>query len=305
MTDTPLMLISDYVIPELRILEANELRKRGISQTKIAYVLGVSQPAVKKYLESDIIKAEKNLVKVGIDEPSIHEFLDSVIPILLEGEKEKAMLFTTLWSLKNLSLLKLCDFHKTIQRISPSCNICKGIYVENEEKELEVALSLIKYKGVACLIPEVMSNLAYAKHNPKSISDIMAIPGRIIKVKDTIIVPNGPEWGGSKHLATILLSLARKKEGDRSIRAVMNIKYSKDLDDVLDKLNFKYAKVSGGSTDEEIAEIVSESCNNCDVVIHTGGIGIEPITYVFGQDPITTVTKVIKIADLYCGKKSN
>lgn len=51
--------------------------------------------------------------------------------------------------------------------IPTDCDICKGLYKENEEEMIELALYMLQNESVALLIPEVLSNIAFAKSNAK------------------------------------------------------------------------------------------------------------------------------------------
>lgn len=271
-----------------------------MTQTKIAILIGVSQPAVKQYLKEDEEDYYKRLMELGLTRQEIEELISQLTEILQKGDIKESMSFLTVKGLSYLSELKFCKYHKSIDPEIPfDCNICKALYKEDEEKIMEIALSLIQKESVAKLLPEVLSNLAYARKDAKDENDILAIPGRITIVRGIPTPVSKPSWGSSKHLAKVLLYVMSK---DPKIRAVMNIKYNDTILKTLSALNYKYT-FSGPidiPDDERIAEDVGKSfVPGLDAVIHLGGKGVEPNVYIFGEDPLIVARKISEIAKEY------
>jgi len=298
--DTPLSLITDIMLPNVRGLVAKRLRASGMSQSRIASLIGVTQPAVKQYLDGDEQEYKENLVKLGLSVSEIEFLISSISSLLSMGRGEETSAYITVFGLSNLSRLRFCEFHRRFNpSISPECRICQGFYRENEENELELAVSMIRNPEVAKLVPEVLSNLAFSKRNPQSVSDVIAVAGRIAVIGGIPTPASRPTWGGSRHLATILLR-ALKVCG--KWRAVMNIKFDDRVEQALKTAGLVYSKVgpSQDKDDERIAQMVASSLGDCpDVVVHLGGNGIEPNAYVFGENPLEVATKVMKIAKNY------
>lgn len=271
-----------------------------MSQNRIAMLLGVTQPAVKQYLDESEEENYKKLQKLGLERKEVDEIVSDIVDILNKNDVKSAMYYITDVGLKYLSELKFCKFHKELDRYIPQdCDICRYIYRQSEEERMEVALSMLQNESVTPLIPEVLSNLAFAKKNPKDIHDILAVEGRITKVKGLPTPASEPAWGGSKHLATILLKVTEK---DPSVRSVMNIKYDKGIDKAIKSLGMRTAYVgpSDENDDESIANMIyAVFSGDQDCIVHLGGKGIEPVVYVLGKDPVEVVKKVIEIARKY------
>ncbi len=184
--------------------------------------------------------------------------------------------------------------------ISSDCRICQSLYKEDEESQLQLALSLLRNESVSKLIPEILSNLAYSKRDAREILDVLAIPGRIAVIGGVPTPASRPTWGGSRHLATILLETRRKCERWRS---VMNIKYDEKVEEAILKSGLRLVKVgpSDRRDDQSIANMVASVISSCpDVVVHLGGNGVEPNCYIFGENPLEVSSKVNKIAKLCC-----
>lgn len=139
-----------------------------MSQTKIAYLLGVSQPAVKQYLDEDENVYYKRLLNLGLSKEELDDFLEKLTQLLLNGDSKQVMEYVSLTFLSNLSKLKFCKFHKMIDTEIPNdCEICRNFYKENEEELIQLALSMLQNEAVGQLIPQVLSNLAFAKSDAK------------------------------------------------------------------------------------------------------------------------------------------
>lgn len=298
--DTPLTLITDVLLPNIRALEAKRLRNLGMSQSRVASAIGVTQPAVKQYLDIQEKFYLEKLYELGLTDEDINYVLDTLTEILLVNDVKNAMHFITTFGLMKLSKLKFCNYHRSKDpRIPQDCRICEGLYKEDEEEELEISLAMLQNSLVSPLIPEVLSNIAYAKESPKGIEDVIAVAGRITKIRDIPTPASRPMWGASKHLGRIIIGVNRKFP---EIRSVMNIKYDERVRKCLDELRYKYTIVgpSDYASDETIEnEVIQNYTEVFDAVIHLGGKGVEPITYIFGKTSLDVVKKVLAIAKKY------
>jgi predicted fused transcriptional regulator/phosphomethylpyrimidine kinase len=297
--ETPISLITDIFLPNIRALEAKKLRSMDMSQSKIASLLGVTQPAVKQYLDTrDSIYLNK-LKELGMTENEINEFLSNLTEILLKNEIKNVMFFITIYSMDMLSRLRFCPYHRKINPLIPQdCNICEKLYKEDEEEQISLAASMLQNEIISPLIPEVLSNIAFARKNPREINDVIAIAGRITKIRGIPTPVSKPMWGASNHLAKILIAI---NSNYPEIRSVMNIKYDENVKKSIQKLGYRFtlAGPKDYANDDILAKDIANAFNGVDVVIHLGGKGVEPITYVFGKNPLEVVRKVIEISRKY------
>ncbi|MEM0174055.1 MAG: thiamine-phosphate synthase family protein, partial [Sulfolobaceae archaeon] len=210
MFKSPLDMITEILIPTLRAIEAKRLRQLGMSQNKIAMLLGVTQPAIKQYLDESEENLYSKLIDLGLSKEEIEEFLQNITELLLKGDQKAVMSYLTIFGLSSLSYLKFCRYHKKIDSNIPNdCEICRDLYRESEEELMNIAVLMLENRIVTPLIPEVLSNIAFAKRNARSEKDIIAIPGRITKVFEIPKASSKPAWGGSKHLALVLLNVMK------------------------------------------------------------------------------------------------
>ena len=86
---------------------------------------------------------------------------------------------------------------------------------------LSRAVESLKEANIAPLIPEIGANLAYASPQARGVSDIAALPGRLVRVKDRVVTHGEPEMGCSAHMALTLL-VARERFPEA--RSVINLR---------------------------------------------------------------------------------
>jgi len=176
----------------------------------------------------------------------------------------------------------------------------KEIYLAIES--LQKAIKKLQSYSVGSLIPEVQSNLGYAIPFAKSVEDVVAFPGRIIRVKDTILVPLPPEPGGSNHIARIILTVMNFAP---EYRSAMNIRYSPELIQKCRKQNWKIKKFDrqkepdkiklkeGASLEWGISSILQNQSHIPDVIYDQGDVGKEPMIRILGKNPEEVVDKIL------------
>lgn len=187
--------------------------------------------------------------------------------------------------------------------VNPSGNPERRKVLKDMSKAVE---TLEDHPEVADLVPEVQMNIAMAIPQARSIDDVVAIPGRIVRIFNRVKASSHPTFGGSRHVARALLTAMRY---DRSMMAAMNIRYSKTILDVCGQLGFsrsfcdrkrepkKVREVEGASTSWAVEEAIKAFGGNVPDVIHlTETVGKESIILVFGRSSTDVVTKVLKIA---------
>ncbi len=80
----------------------------------------------------------------------------------------------------------------------------------------------IEIKNIYRNIPECQTNFVYSKQKPKSIKDILGISGRIVKTGKHVEIAGNLTYGGSKHVATAVLTMNKKFP---QICSAINLKY--------------------------------------------------------------------------------
>ncbi|MEL9991773.1 MAG: thiamine-phosphate synthase family protein [Thermoproteus sp.] len=288
----PLELLAERVIQPLKGLLAHELASRGFSQGRIGQTLGISQPAVSAYLRVGRDQYEKRLLEVGISREEIGRVLDVVTTAVEQGNYAEAVEYINDFALSLLASLRLCEVHRSITPHLKDCEVCKNIAISNEVKnKIMLSFNILRNnKSVVGLVPRVLMNIVELSGEGP-----IGFPGRISAVGNTLVVSSEPQLWGSRFLGRLILDVNKIY---KDIKAVINIKYSKELIDCLKKINYKYTVVGPSNTEEEsIKNIVSAmSSQRYDVVLDEGGVGIEANAYVFGFDAPDVAAKVVRLA---------
>lgn len=168
-------------------------------------------------------------------------------------------------------------------------------------------------KEFAELIPEVRTNLVYAKQNTQTAEDVLGIDGRITVVDGMPCAVGRPRFGASSHMARLIIEL---NKFDHSIRAGINfasnpelvewlkdycrskgwvfsvIDRSKEPDDVKER--------EGASMPWKVEELIRTACGKVPKLFYeTGAVGKEPVTVLVGRDPVEVAKEACEIGRLY------
>jgi predicted fused transcriptional regulator/phosphomethylpyrimidine kinase len=228
---------------------------------------------------------------------------------MLESVGKANETFCAFWK-GMLSRGLLCDYHKSLYPSLGECDVClkapEHPSVEHMEilRDMEHALSMLEESSYFVkLIPEVAVNIAMSLKDAKSEMDVAAVPGRIVALRDRPKSMSRPEFGASKHMAKVLLRVRSVKN---EVRAVMNMKYDEGVEAAVKKLgmNLAYTEKGDASGEEAVIEAIAAAFrkyNDLDVVFDKGGVGLEPMTYIFGKSATDVVRKALRIARGYIG----
>ncbi|UCD78811.1 MAG: bifunctional hydroxymethylpyrimidine kinase/phosphomethylpyrimidine kinase [Desulfobacterales bacterium] len=184
------------------------------------------------------------------------------------------------------------------------------IHIENltEQKnvlaELKRAAEYLVQQRLGMMIPEVRSNLGYALPMPANYEDVAGFPGRISQVGDEVLICKDPVFGGSRHIARVILAAMQHAP---ELRSAMNIRYSRTILECCRKLGYRAAsfdrrheprdvKEREGSTLEWGTDAALRSlAEKPDLVYDEGDVGKEPMIRVLGTNPLEVVEKVNRI----------
>ncbi|HMB46375.1 MAG TPA: bifunctional hydroxymethylpyrimidine kinase/phosphomethylpyrimidine kinase [Candidatus Methanoperedens sp.] len=200
------------------------------------------------------------------------------------------------------------------QAITRSVNIGKGASPVNQIghtlddahryrviRNIEEAFDLIKKcKEFSNLIPEVGCNIAMGIPDASSITDIAAVSGRIVRLKNEPHAVGCVAFGASSHIARIVLTAMHYND---QMRAAMNIRYSDEALAACEDIGFCIASFrredepEGVSTMEwGISDAVMREGKVPDVIYDKGGIGKEAMIRLLGRKAIEVAGYATKIA---------
>ncbi len=186
-----------------------------------------------------------------------------------------------------MPLISLKKKHECLNKLQEACNYLMSFKCGN-------------------LIPEVSSNLVYAKANAKNENQVAGFPGIILRLYDAAYAAAQPEFGASKHMTHVVLTVMKY---DPSCRSVMNIKYSKEIIKICRKIGFSVKSFDrkeepkerkereGFSLEWGVNKVLAQNEMVPDIIYDEGGWGKEPMVRVFGKNPIDVVKKVKIISE--------
>jgi len=294
-------------LPNIRVILAHELYKRNYSQTKIAEILGITQARINGYLKSSYEKSLDNLQMMGLKKEDITLLVDNFFSENGIDKFFALRMINSYWQ-NLLANGKICQYHYKMAGLNQNCTICLKSNIASDfledvrmKNELKEAFKLLNSSPFfPYIMPQINTNIAYAKDKAEKINDVLAFPGRIIKYKSGIKILADPEFGASNHLAKMLI-LAHKK--DNSIRSCIDIKFDKSILKIIKELEIEY-NYNLRYDDEEDPVVFSfrEYLKNKKIpriLIDDGRKGYESICYIFGKNPIDIAKTTLLIAEKY------
>ena len=171
----------------------------------------------------------------------------------------------------------------------------------------------------AQLIPEVRTNMVYAKQGAKTRDDVLAVDGRITVVNRMPFAAGRPRLGASSHMARLIIELAKVDPSYRAgIDFMNNPAFAAWLKQYCAEKGWVFSVIDRSNEPEEVKEKecgsmpwkVAEAVRACGgvapkVFYETGAVGKEPVTVLVGKDPIEVVDQVIEIAMRYTAELSS
>jgi hydroxymethylpyrimidine/phosphomethylpyrimidine kinase len=166
------------------------------------------------------------------------------------------------------------------------------------------AIESLKKMRIGHLIPEVQSNIGVGISGASEAGDVIAFPGRIVRLGEGIVTVSHPRFGGSQHVAKIVLTIMRYEP---SRRAVMNIKMTTPILNACRKLKFKMAsfrredeppevkQMEGSSLEWGTDYAIRKNGSVPDIIYDLGGQGKEEMIRVLADDVESLVEKIRKI----------
>jgi len=308
-----------FIIPLATVITPNKFEAEILSKTKIN---------VKNTLEkvAKIIQkmGAKNVVITGIETKNnqISDFvLEKNKVYFISGDKiskinhgsgcnfSAAIIFALA---KNKSIRESGRFAKqfTYNSIKNAKNLGGGIAITDIKKYDKINSELsdtitefVKIKNIYKNIPECQTNFVYSKQKPKSTKDILGISGRIVKTGKYVMVAGNLTYGGSKHVATAVLTMNKKFP---QICSAINLKYQNSTMSKIKKsklIVFSYdrsqesknVKVKNSTIEWGIKNVIKNSKKVPDIIYHKGDFGKEPMIIVFGDNPNNVLKKILKI----------
>ncbi len=308
-----------YLIPIATVITPNRFEAEYISKIKVN-----SKNSLQKAAKIIQEMGAKNVVITGLELKKNYIFDFIMTEKNQELIKNKKLKISNhgsgcnysasmIFSLANgKSILESAKFaHEfSFDSIRDAEKVGKGLAITQKKFDsmyLELSRAInkfIKIKNISKRIPECQTNFVFSKKSPKSIKDVLGISGRIVKTGTNVTQAGNLEYGGSKHVATAILTLNKKFP---HIRSAINLKFQKEIITKLEKNNLtvkNYERIrepkmiknkEGSSIEWGIDRVLKDSKEAPDAIFHKGDFGKEPMIMIFGTNPNSIIEKISKI----------
>ena len=302
-------LMVQSFLPAMRHLVALRLRSRGLSQNRISSLLGVTQASVSLYLSSDQERAYRLLARFSVSRGRAERESDSLAEALLQSPVEGVKALNRIW-IGLLGSGAVCPAHREMYPSLAGCDFCITEYgpragdISEAVSEVAGAVKLLEASAeFVSIMPEVSVNLACAAGDATSPREVVAIPGRIVKVKDRAKAMLPPEAGASVHMSRMLLLVRTKAP---RLRACINLRYDARLGALLARSGIRAltlgkhpSRPAEDATVDSLDRKLRAGAAAFDAVVDEGGSGIEPNVYLFGTGAKEVARLAIKLAEDY------
>jgi XRE family transcriptional regulator, thiamine biosynthesis regulator len=280
-----------------------------MSQNRISALLGVTQASVSVYLSLDSKKAYGSLAFLNVREDEADRIAARLSSAVAAGPVVGVRTLMSVWT-GLLGQGLVCDAHRAAYPSLAACDVCMVEYGRrHRESELSVAevsdaVKLLEGSSeFVSVMPEVSVNIASAAPGATSPADVVAVPGRVVKVRGRAKAMLPPEAGASVHMAKmLLLAMSRQPE----LRACINLLYDRRMEGLLRREGLRIlavrAKPRLGVEDPTLTALESKlrvTRGRFDALIEEGGSGIEPNVYLFAKGAREAAEVAIRLAKAY------
>lgn len=302
-------LMSHLMLPALRKLVSRRLRRDGLSQGRISSLLGVTQASVSLYLSGDSGAAYSALQSLALGREEADRYAALLAEDLKRSPADAVGTLVSVWR-DLLGRGLICPAHRSEHPELASCDVCMREFgprpAPRDPQPLQLVSKAVRIlesaPGLARAMPEVSINLVYAPAGSSSPEDVVAVPGRIVRVHGSVRATLPPEYGASAHMSRVLLAVAARLPKKR---AAVNLRYDPRMAGVLSRLGVATVSFGGsyppGAGDRVVAAVVAllKSARRFEALADTGGEGSEPNLYLFGAGPVEVARLAARLASAY------
>lgn len=176
------------------------------------------------------------------------------------------------------------------------------------QNTVSAANILVSFDEFGKLVPEVGCNIVMAIPEASVVTDVAGVSGRIVCVRGRPYIAGNVEFGGSDHVARMILAAMRF---DPSIRAAVNLRYSEKILHICKELEHSIAFFDRADEPSHVSTmdwgvtsaIMGFSSTALkkvpDIIYDKGSVGKEPMIRLFGKNAEEVANKAVMIARLY------
>ena len=303
----PCEIVQRDFLRAVRTSVARSLKEEGFSQTEIASKMDLTQAAVSKYLSQPLTKT-----KLAGEIDSLSQKLTEMIKT---SESEADQIVREICSACMRSRLgsTLCEMHqdKVPSLKAVNCQVCSQLLGGRDDELAERALVISdilealrmveQSESFEAIVPQVRANFVACNDLAETVKDVAGVPGRITIIDGRARALISPQFGASQHTAELLL---HAKSTWSRVRACLCISGKQEVVKIATKKGFQVLSLK---EPESAAFGIIKSLKDTNQIpgrrisfpaIHVpGGIGIEPILYLFGPSAKELSEKSLGLSD--------
>lgn len=256
--------LADDVFPRVRAHTARRLVDAGWSQARAGTAVGLSQAMVSKHLSSP---PPTDVLVERLSDELARE-------LLAPGVQDAAS-------------------------VSPWCGTLTAAnakpHADAALRDVLAAERLLLDAPPLRVMPQVGLNVAVALPDASGPDDVLAFPGRLVDAGGRLVRPAPPAFGGSGHLARVLLALRTRAP---RVGALANVRGGRDVLAKARALGWSVQAVerATAATDEAtLLRAIDAGRRAVDAVHDPGAVGLEACLYVAGPDAATVARKILSL----------
>jgi hydroxymethylpyrimidine/phosphomethylpyrimidine kinase len=301
-------------VPEAEMLSGIKIRSRGDTRRAARAIAKLGPRAVlikgghlKEREIVDLLYAEKNFTELKgprIITEQLHgtgcSLASAITAELAKGSNiEKAVHKARDFIIE--AIMGRLDVGKGVKPVNQFAALFKEAEKSRIMGEVWAAAQLLANdKKFYKLLPEVGSNIAMALPNARTRSDIVGLSGRIVRVGDRAHLTGFPTFGGSEHVANIVLTAMHY---DPNIRAGLNIRFSGEVLRVCRRLGLRISEFNREKEPRGAKtmiwgtrQAIEKAGRVPDVIFDRGAKGKEAMVRLLGRSAIEVAERALKIS---------
>lgn len=310
----PCEIVTEQLLPLMRKALVVELvSNRGVSQLQAAKIVGVTQPAVSSYLHSQP-RTNKELK----GSTKVKELAKSLTEDWMGGRLSETDAIRRVCELciEMRSNGPICTIHHSnYEELPVNCEVCLEDLSRSKKRSREdweiiesvrQSIRIIEScRELASLIPEIGMNITYAKPTATGIENVAGIPGRIHPIGGYPRSSRPSEFGGSSHVARATLTMMSFQP---LLRSAMSLRYDQDAIEILSEKGLVVSQFDRKDEPPEVRNMDGMTIpwgirraypatkDPPTVIFDLGGIGKEPMIFLFGTNPVEVALIAVDIA---------
>ena len=303
----PCEIVQRNFLRVVRTFVARALSESGFSQTEIASNMNLTQAAVSKYLSQPVVKTRLA--------SEIEILTNKLTEMIRSGDSAADKMVREICSTCMRSRLgsTLCEIHqeKVPSLKTVNCQVCAQLLSGSDDDLSERAIvisdmvdalrTIEASESFVEIVPQVRANLVTCNRNASSMEDVAGVPGRITIIDGRARALVSPQFGTSHHTAKLLVDV---KETWTRILSCLCVSGREAVVKSAKKIGFKVVTLQDPeSTATKIikalksAEDIPGTRTTYPAIHVPGGIGVEPILYLFGPNAQELSVRCVNLSE--------